>query len=167
MKGFASLLPSKATANPTRGALVAPRKARNLLFGAFLLLAFLLRLQHQKKSGKRLKISLLRKGNPPLVRFFTSLRRSTPTSGPPSAKPRLGIHPSVALWKDKGVSRLRARPPIAACYFGHLCPRREFSSKTSPSAKPLKRLERNFQIGFALKPCAKSQFINWNQVKLP
>jgi len=46
----------KATANPTRVALVAPRKARNSLSGAFLLLAFILRLLHQKKSGKRLKI---------------------------------------------------------------------------------------------------------------
>jgi len=41
------------------------------------------------------------KGNPPLVWF-------------PSAEPRLGIHPSVALWKDKGVSPLRRRPTLRA-----------------------------------------------------
>jgi len=32
----------------------------------------------------------------------------------PSAEPRLGIHPSVALWKDKGVSPLRRRPTLRA-----------------------------------------------------
>ena len=38
----------------------------------------------KKKASKRFKKALCRKGNPPLVRFFTSPRRSTPTaSGPP------------------------------------------------------------------------------------
>ena len=61
------------------------------------------------------------------------------------------IHPSVALSNDKDVSPLRRRPPIATCYFGHKCPRREFSLKTSPSDELLKKLEQNFYVGFATK----------------
>jgi hypothetical protein len=45
----------KGLAEPPSPA-VAPRKARNTCFGVFLLLAFLLRLLCQKKSGKRIKM---------------------------------------------------------------------------------------------------------------
>ena len=55
----------------------------------------------KKKADIKFKFALLHKGNPPLVRF-------------PSAELGLGIHPSVALWKDKGVSPLRRRPTLRA-----------------------------------------------------
>jgi hypothetical protein len=45
----------------------------------------------KKKADIKFNLALLHKGNPPLVRF-------------PSAELGLGIHPSVALWKDKGIS---------------------------------------------------------------
>ena len=51
---------SKGLSEPPRSA-VAPRKARNTCFGVFLLLAFLLRLLCQKKSGKRFRMSSSRK----------------------------------------------------------------------------------------------------------
>jgi hypothetical protein len=47
----------------------------------------------------------LHKGNPPLVRF-------------PSAEPRLGIHPSVALWKDKGISLVATSDQRSARWIG-------------------------------------------------
>jgi hypothetical protein len=59
----------KATADPTCETLVARRNERNISFGAFLLLAFLLRLLHQKKSGNDLKKAFIGKGEPPLVSF--------------------------------------------------------------------------------------------------
>ena len=63
-----------------RGALVAPRKARNNL-RHFLLLAFLLCLVYQKKSEKRLKIALCRKvfstfkPSKLIIRFFLWYQR--------------------------------------------------------------------------------------------
>ena len=155
----------KATADPTRGALVASAEAklpfRRVLFcQAF----FFAPLVSKKKAGKRFGKRLCRKGNPPLVRFpsfrlrrkftlrwrfgrikeFRPLRRATADRGgsdellkkleqnfqtdnayladklqfiillplhlPPCAVPLFSpsakIHPSVALWKDKGVSHL-------------------------------------------------------------
>jgi hypothetical protein len=59
----------KATADPTREALVARRNERNTLLGAFLLLAFLLRLLDQKKSGERFKESLYRERGTPTCAF--------------------------------------------------------------------------------------------------
>jgi hypothetical protein len=81
----------KATADPTREALVARRNERNTPFGAFLLLAFLLRLLHQKKSGNRFKESLYRERGTPTCELLTSLSRSTPH--------RKRSSPSFRLWR--------------------------------------------------------------------
>jgi hypothetical protein len=83
----------KATANPTRVALVAARTWRNSSFGAFLLLAFLLRLLRQKKSGKRFIICLWRE-------------RGTPTCVFPSFKSSQAfeIHPSWRFGRIRGIS---------------------------------------------------------------
>ena len=55
------------------------------------------------------------------------------------------------LTKENAVgcfARCDERPTSATCYFGHKCPRREFSSKTSPSAKPFEKgLSENDSFG--------------------
>ena len=75
--------------------------------------ACVLRGTHFAKA-KPPSLSTRAKGNPPLVWF-------------PSAEPRLGIHPSVALSNDKVFRALRGA-----------------TAELGGSAKPLKRLERNF-----------------------
>ena len=67
---------SKGGADPTRGALVAARTRRNLLFRRVLFCQafFFVPLVSKKKADIKFKFALLYKGNPPLVRF-------------PSAKP--------------------------------------------------------------------------------
>ena len=67
---------SKATAHPTRGALVARRNERNIFFRHFFFAKlFSLCLWYQrKKRAMNLDLPLWRKGNPPLVRF-PSFRR--------------------------------------------------------------------------------------------
>ena len=59
----------------------------------------------KKKADIKFVFALLYKGNPPLVRF-------------PSAEPRLGIHPSVALWKDKGISLVATSDQRSARWIG-------------------------------------------------
>ena len=83
----------KATAHPTRGALVAARTRRNISCGVFFFAKlFSLRLYCQRK--KRV-IDLER----------LCVERGTPhLCGSPLPSLRLVIHPSVALWKGKGVS---------------------------------------------------------------
>ena len=83
----------KATAHPTRGALVAARTRRNLLIGVFFFAKlFSLRLYCQrKKRVSNLKRLCVERGTPHLC-------------GSPLPSLRLVIHPSVALLKGKGVS---------------------------------------------------------------
>ena len=59
----------------------------------------------KKKADIKFNFALLHKGNPPLVRF-------------PSAEPRLGIHPSVALWKDSGISLVATSDQRSARWIG-------------------------------------------------
>ena len=117
---------SKGGADPTRGALVASAEAK-LLFAAFLFCQafFFGPSVSKKKAGNRFKKCLRAKGNSlrlgevhPLAQrlrgtphlcgvnfaYGEALPYFATGKGIPSAEPRLGIHPSVALWKDKGVS---------------------------------------------------------------
>ena len=84
---------SKATAHPTRGALVAARTRRNLLIGVFFFAKlFSVRLYCQrKKRVSALERHCIEKGTPHLC-------------GSPLPSLQLVIHPSVALSNDKGVS---------------------------------------------------------------
>ena len=106
VESFASLF-SKATADPTRGALVAARTRRNLLIGVFFFAKlFSLRLYCQrKKRVSDLKRLWVERGTPHLC-------------GSPLPSPWLGIHPSVALRKDKGISRLARRDQRSARWIG-------------------------------------------------
>ena len=123
---------SKGGADPTRGALVAPRKARNFLYGVFLLLAFLLRLFCQKKSGERSRVTLCReRGTPHLC------------GSPLSATPKFTLR-----WRFLTIRSFAA------------CERRP-TLRALDWRKPLKRLDLNFNAASrrCREELGKSQFI--------
>ena len=75
-------------------------------------------------------------GEPPTcaILHFAKAKYSHRKRSSPLPSHRLGIHPSVALSNDKEFRSLRRA-----------------TADLGGSGKPLKRLERNFQIGFATK----------------
>ena len=113
-EGFPSLF-QKATASGGRGALLAARKRRNLSCGVFLLLAFLLRLVCQKKSGERFRVTLCKeRGTPHLC------------GSPLSATPKFTLR-----WRFLTIRSFAA------------CARRP-TLRALDWRKPLKRLDLNF-----------------------
>jgi len=90
------------------GGVVAPTATPWCVCGVFLLLAFLLRLFCQKKSGERFKITSCReRGTPTCVVLASPVAKHSPPKVPPSFG-YAEIHPFVALSNDKEFRRLRA-----------------------------------------------------------
>ena len=120
-KVFASLF-SKSD-RPSNARSVGRLRRGEISFSAFLFCqAFFLRLLCQRKKRiSNLKRLCAERGTPHLC-------------GSPLPSHRLGIHPSVALSNDKEFRSLRRA-----------------TADLGGSGKPLKRLVRNFQIGFATK----------------
>ena len=108
----------KATAHPTRGALVAARTRRNLLIGVFFFAKlFSLRLYCQRKKRiNDLKMLCVERGPPTCaVLHFAKAKYSPPQAVLPSAKPA-ACH-SPLRWRfrtARSFAPCEARPPSSA-----------------------------------------------------
>ena len=109
----------KATAHPTRGALVASAEAKSLFRRISFAKLFFCACCVKRKADKRSLIACVERENPHLCVF------------PLSASPKFTLS-----WRFRTIREFRAL--------------RGATAELGGSAKPLKRLERNFQIGFAV-----------------
>ena len=115
----------------------SPPQRRNLLFGVFLLLSFSFAPAVSKEKRINDYKSLVQKGKTPTCVVLTSPLAKYPSRAKGASIPSFGfaeIHPFVALSNGKEFRSLRRA-----------------TADLGGSGKPLKRLKRNFQIGFATK----------------